>query len=170
MAQVSQEELLTRLESGKKIPALLLLGDEPYLRDECRKQLIERFVPEAARTWAVSRYSASRGETQAALDQAQTMAMLSPQQVVFLEDAEAIEKLGEKNRDATVAQLGAYLESPAPFTVFVVEATGLGSANEVEEVAGGEDVGGVVRARGKSRSEASSGGRVCPDDWERRRR
>jgi DNA polymerase III subunit delta len=125
MAQVSQEELLARLESGKKIPAMLLLGDEPYLRDECRKQLIERFVPEAARTWAVSRYSAGRGETQAALDQAQTMAMLSPQQVVFLEDAEAIEKLGEKNREETVAQLGAYLDSPAPFTVFVVEATGL---------------------------------------------
>ncbi|HMD06667.1 MAG TPA: DNA polymerase III subunit delta [Candidatus Acidoferrum sp.] len=125
MAQVSPEELLERLERGKAIPALLLLGEEPYLRDECRKQLIERFVPEAARTWAVSRYSASRGETQAALDQAQTMAMLSPQQVVFLEEAEAIEKLGEKNRDETVAQLGAYLENPAPFTVLVVEATGL---------------------------------------------
>jgi DNA polymerase-3 subunit delta len=125
MAQVSPEELLERLERGKAIPALLLLGEEPYLRDECRKQLIERFVPEAARTWGVSRYSAGRGETQAALDQAQTMAMLSPQQVVFLENAEAIEKLGEKNRDETVARLGAYLDSPAPFTVFVVEATGL---------------------------------------------
>jgi DNA polymerase-3 subunit delta len=102
-----------------------LLGEEPYLRDECRKELIERFVPEAARTWAVSRYSAGRGETQAALDQAQTMAMLSPQQVVFLEDAEAIEKLGEKSREEAVAQLGAYLEDPAPFTVLVVEATGL---------------------------------------------
>jgi DNA polymerase-3 subunit delta len=125
MAQVSPEELLARLERGKAIPALLLLGEEPYLRDECRKKLIEKFVPEAARTWAVSRYSAGRGETQAALDQAQTMAMLSPQQVVFLEDAEAIEKLGEKNREEAVAQLGAYLDNPAPFTVLVVEATGL---------------------------------------------
>ena len=125
MPQVSTEELIARLERGKAIPAVLLLGEEPYLRDECRKQLIERFVPEAARTWAVSRYSAGRGETQAALDQSQTMAMLSPLQVVFLEDAEAIEKLGEKNRDEAVAQLGAYLDNPAPFTVFVVEATGL---------------------------------------------
>jgi DNA polymerase-3 subunit delta len=125
MARISAEELLARLEKGKPVPAILLLGEEPYLRDECRKELIERFVPEAARTWAVSRYSAGHGETQAALDQAQTMAMLSPQQVVFLEDAEAIEKLGEKNRDEAVTQLGAYLEDPAPFTVLVVEATGL---------------------------------------------
>jgi DNA polymerase-3 subunit delta len=125
MAQVSPDELLERLERGKAIPAVLLLGEEPYLRDACRAQLIERFVPESARTWAVSRYSAGRGETLAALDQAQTMAMLSPLQVVFLEEAEAIEKLGEKNREEAVAQLGVYLQDPAPFTVLVVEATGL---------------------------------------------
>jgi DNA polymerase III subunit delta len=125
MARVSPEELVGRLEKGKPIPAILLLGEEVYLRDTCREQLIARFVPEPARTWAVSRYSAGRGETQVALDQAQTMAMLSPQQVVFLEDAEAIEKLGEKNRDEAVEQLSAYLENPAPFTVLVVEETGL---------------------------------------------
>ena len=125
MARISQEELLGRLEKGKPVAAILLLGEETYLRDKCREQLIERFVPEAARTWAVSRYSADRGEMQAALEQAQTMAMLSPQQMVFLEDAEAIEKLGEKNRDEAVTQLGAYLEDPAPFTVLVVEATAL---------------------------------------------
>jgi len=125
MAQVAAVELLARLETSKTIPSLLLLGEEPYLRDDCRKQLIEKFVPEAARTWAVSRYSASRGETQAALDQAQTMAMLSPQQVVFLEEAEAIEKLGDKNREEAVEQLESYLGNPAPFTVLVVEATKL---------------------------------------------
>jgi DNA polymerase-3 subunit delta len=125
MPKVSTEELLALLGRGKPVPALLLYGEEPYLRDECRKQLIEKFVPEAARTWAVSRYSAGRGETRAALDQAQTMAMLSPQQVVFLEDAEAMEKLGEKTRDEAVAQLEAYLKNPAPFTVLVVEATKL---------------------------------------------
>ena len=72
MARISREELLARLEQNKKLPAILLLGDEPYLRDKCRADLIGHFVQEAARTWAVSRFSADRGETQAALDQAQT--------------------------------------------------------------------------------------------------
>jgi DNA polymerase-3 subunit delta len=125
MARVSQREFLARLGKGKTIPAILLLGDEPYLRDSSRAHLIERFVPEAARVWAVSRYSAGRGETQTALEQAQTMAMLSPLQLVFVEDAEAIEKLGEKNREETVEQLAAYLDDPAPFTVLVIEATAL---------------------------------------------
>jgi len=125
MARISSQELLVRLEKGKVIPAILLLGEEPYLRDSCRAELIERFVPEGSREWAVSRYSAGRGETQAAMDQAQTMAMLSPQQLVFLEDAETIEKMGEKNREEAMASLDAYLGNPAPFTVLVVEATGL---------------------------------------------
>jgi len=122
MARISANDLLSRLEKGKSVPAILLLGEEPYLRDSCRTLLIEKYIPEAARAWAVSRYSADRGETQAALEQAQTMAMLSPTQVVFLEDAEAIENLGEKNREEAVDLVTAYLEDPAPFTVLVIEA------------------------------------------------
>ncbi len=125
MARISLEELSARLDQGKKLPGLLLLGDEPYLRDKCRAALIRHFVAEAARTWAVSRFSADRGETQAALDQAQTLPMLSPKQVVFLEDAEAIESVSEKNRKETVDGIIAYLKDPAPFTVLVIEAAKL---------------------------------------------
>ena len=53
-----------------------------------------------------------------------TLPMLAPQQVVFLENVEAIEKLGEKNRDATLEALQAYLQNPAPFTALVLEAAG----------------------------------------------
>ncbi|HKM84400.1 MAG TPA: DNA polymerase III subunit delta [Candidatus Acidoferrum sp.] len=125
MVRTPAEELLERLENGSVVAALVLLGDEPYLRDRCRAELIDKYVPEAARAWAVSRFSAQRGETQAALDQAQTLPMLSPRQVVFLEEAEAIEELGEKNREETVEALDEYLKNPAPFTVLVLEASGL---------------------------------------------
>ncbi|HKW58051.1 MAG TPA: DNA polymerase III subunit delta [Candidatus Acidoferrum sp.] len=125
MPRISPDDLLAALHKGRAIPALLLLGDEPYLRDMCRAQLIERFVPEAVRAWAVSRYSAGRGETRSALEQAQTLPMLAPHQLVFLEDLEVIEKLGEKNRDAAVAQLESYFADPAPFTTLVLEATAL---------------------------------------------
>jgi DNA polymerase III subunit delta len=125
MPRLTTAEFAARLAKGKAVPAILLLGDEPFLRDGCRAQLIEKYVPEAARAWAVSRFSAERGEVQAAMDQAQTLPMLSPQQVVFLEEAEAIEKLGEKSRDEAVKTLEAYLDNPAPFTVLVIEASGL---------------------------------------------
>ena len=125
MPSVAAGELLSRLKKGKPVSAILLLGEEPYLRDACRAVLIEQYVPEAARTWSVSRFSAERGHVQAALEQAQTLPMLSPQQVVFLEEAEAIEEFAEKKRDEAVRQLEAYLADPAPFTVLVVEAAHL---------------------------------------------
>jgi DNA polymerase III subunit delta len=125
MPPVSPNDLLARLKKAKPIPAILLLGEEPYLRDSCRAQLIDQYVAEAARAWAISRFSADRGDIQAALDQARTMPMLSPQQVVFLEDAESIEEFGEKKRDDAVKQLEAYLTDPAPFTVLVIEAAHL---------------------------------------------
>jgi DNA polymerase-3 subunit delta len=125
MARLSWEQFKERLEKGKAIPAVLLLGDEPYLRDACRAALIEKFVPEAARAWAVSRFSADRGDTQAALDQSQSLPMLSSQQVVFLEEAEAIERLGEKAREEAVESIVGYLQDPAPFTILVIEAARL---------------------------------------------
>jgi DNA polymerase III subunit delta len=122
MPRLNFEQFKERLEKGKVIPAVLLLGDEPYLRDACRAALIDKFVPEGARAWAVSRFSADHGDTQAALDQSQSLPMLSSQQVVFLEEGEAIEKLGEKPREEAVESLVAYLQDPAPFTILVIEA------------------------------------------------
>jgi DNA polymerase-3 subunit delta len=125
VARIPHDELLARLSRGQPVPALLLLGTEPYLRDACRAQLIETFVPEAARAWGVSRYSADRGEIQNALEQAQTLPMLAARQVVFLADVEQVESLGEKQREAAIAELESYLDDPAPFTVLVLEASAL---------------------------------------------
>lgn len=136
MAHLSTAGFAERLQSGKSVPAVLLLGDEPYLRDECRTRLINKYVAEAARAWAVSRFSADRGELQAAMDQAQTLPMLSARQVVFLGDAEAIEKLGEKAREAAVKSIEAYLENPAPFTILVIEASGLDQRMRLAKVLG----------------------------------
>lgn len=122
MPRIGAGELLGSLAKGQAIPAIFLLGDEPFLRDSCRRLLIEKFVPEAARAWALSRFSAARGEAQAALGQAQTLPMLCPQQVVFLEECEAIEKLGEEKREEFVKALEGYFENPAPFTTLVFEA------------------------------------------------
>jgi DNA polymerase-3 subunit delta len=125
MARVTTEGLVARLAKGKPVPAIFLLGDEPYLRDSCRALLIGKYVPEEARAWAVSRFSAADGETIAALSQAQTLPMLSPQQLVFLEDVQAIEDLGDKKREVVAKAIEAYLANPAPFTTLVLEASAL---------------------------------------------
>lgn len=125
MPGLSPEKLIERLARGKPVPAVVLLGTDTYLRDMCREKIIDMCAPEGAREWAVARIPAGTGAWVEILRRAQTMPMLAPRQVIIVEDAESVEKLGEKSRDEVIESLGAYLESPAPFTVLLIEAAGL---------------------------------------------
>ena len=122
MPAVTPEQLLTRLSKGKAIPGVLLLGSDAYLRELCRKKIADAYVAEASRDWGVKRFSADDDEFSDILGQAQTLPMLAPQQVIFVSEVEAWERLGEDSRDALVKQLSEYLGNPAPFTILVFEA------------------------------------------------
>jgi DNA polymerase III subunit delta len=125
MAGVSPQQLLALLAKGKPVPGILLLGNESYLRELCRRKITEAYVPQELRDWGVTRFSAEDDELPVILGQAQTMPMLAAQQVIFVSDVEAWERLGEDSRDALVKQLSAYLENPAPFSILVFEAGAL---------------------------------------------
>jgi DNA polymerase III subunit delta len=125
MAAVSPDKLIERLAGGKPVSAVVLLGTDHYLREMCRNKIIEVCVPESVRDWAVARTSARDAGWNEILGRAQTLPMLAPRQVLIVEEAESVEKLGEKARDEVIAMLASYFESPAPFTVLVLEAAGL---------------------------------------------
>jgi DNA polymerase-3 subunit delta len=125
MAAVSPQQLLALLAKGKPVPGILLLGGESYLRELCRRKIVEAYVAEGVRDWGITRFSAEDDELSAIVGQAQTLPMLAAQQVIFVSDVEAWERLGEDSRDALVKQLSAYLENPAPFSILVFEASAL---------------------------------------------
>lgn len=125
MPDQTAEKIIQRLASGKPVPAIVLLGADVYLRDQCRNKIVEVCVPEGARDWAVARVRGDLQGWEEVLQRAQTLPMLAPRQVIIVEEAEAVENLGEKSRDAIVDGLAKYLESPAPFTVLLLEAGGL---------------------------------------------
>jgi DNA polymerase-3 subunit delta len=125
MAAVSPQQLLALLAKGKPVPGILLLGGESYLRELCRRKIVEAYVAEGVRDWGITRFSAEDDELSAIVGQAQTLPMLAAQQVIFVSDVEAWERLEEDSRDALVKQLSAYLENPAPFSILVFEASAL---------------------------------------------
>jgi len=125
MASVSPHELLARLAKGKPIPGILLVGTDRYLRDLCRKKLVDAYVAEGMRDWGVRKFSADEDDVSAILAQAQTMPMLAPRQVIFVSETEAWERLGDDSRDSLVKQISEYLDDPAPFSVLVFEAAAL---------------------------------------------
>jgi DNA polymerase-3 subunit delta len=125
MPAVSPEQLLERLSKGKPIPGILLLGGDSYLRELCRKKIAGAYVSEATRDWGIKRFSADRDEFADILGQAKASSMLAPQQVIFVSDVNAWDRLGDDSRDALVKELSDYLGNPAPFTVLVFEAVEL---------------------------------------------
>ena len=122
MPEMNVQNLLQRIEKGKPIPAVILLGSDPYLRDQCRNALIDQFVPQGAREWGVFKISASRNGLDELLQRAQMPPMLSPRQILVLQDAENLELGGDEAIERATDALAAYLKDPAPFSTLLIEA------------------------------------------------
>ena len=125
MPATSAEKLIERLAAGKPIAAVVLEGADTYLREMCRKKIVETCVPEAARDWAVTRIAVRDAGWDEVLQQAETMPMLASRQVIIVEGAESLEEVGDDSREKIVKALEAYFESPAPFTILLLEAAAL---------------------------------------------
>jgi len=125
MPKGSAEKLFDQLAKGKPVPAVVLQGTDSYLLEMCRKKIVDAFVPDGARDWAVAKMSARESGWDEIVARAQMLPMLAPRQVVFVQDAASVERLGEKSREEVIKILGEYLSSPAPHTVLVLEAASL---------------------------------------------
>lgn len=125
MAAASAEKLIASLRSGNPPAAVVLLGSDSYLRELCRNKIIEASVPEAARDWALAHISVREAGWDEVLGRAATMPMLAERQVILVDGAESVERLGEESREEVLQALDRYLASPAPFTLLVLEAHAL---------------------------------------------
>jgi DNA polymerase-3 subunit delta len=125
MAEVAPDRIVERLVQGKPVAAVALLGPDSYLREMCRNRIVEACVPEGLRDWAVRRLSVRNTGWDEVLQCAKTVPMLAPRQVIIVEGAESLEKLGDDSRDKIVEALEKYFDSPAPFTVLLLEANAL---------------------------------------------
>jgi DNA polymerase-3 subunit delta len=60
--------------------------------------------------------------------------MLAPRQVIIVQDAQLIEKLGDESRDEIIEALTAYLDFPAPFSVLLIEAAALDGRQKLRKL------------------------------------
>jgi len=129
MPELTPEQLFQLLAAPawrkSKPPCVVLAGEDAYLRDFSRKGIVNACFPDGAPEWAVVRASIREEGLERILSMAQSYPMLSPRQVIFALELEALEELEEKARDAAREKLEAYCDDPAPFTVLVLEAAAL---------------------------------------------
>lgn len=121
---MTPEIFLDRLQKSGPAPAYLFLGTEAYQRERCRRALIDAVLAPEDRDSGFTRHDLDVTPLAAALDDARCMSLFASQRVIWLGSAEAAlprGKASEEEGDAAV--LGAYLSSPTPGTVIVVEAS-----------------------------------------------
>ena len=135
MPNLSPDKLIEKLAKGKPVGAIVLEGSDPYLRDMCRNKIIDSYVPEPMRDWALARIAVRAGDWSEMFQRAETMPMLAPCQVLLVDGAETIQGRakdddagdeddgdgGDDPRKDTLKAFAEYLEKPAPFTVLVFE-------------------------------------------------
>jgi DNA polymerase-3 subunit delta len=90
----------------------VLIGDEIFLYDRCRRAVLSTLVPEGARDFALHDLDLAETSIFEALDRAQTPSLMAPFQVLFLRNLKTLYGRGSKKEE--FAAIEAYFRSPNP--------------------------------------------------------
>ncbi len=90
----------------------VLIGDEIFLYDRCRRAVLSTLVPEGARDFALHDLDLAETSIFEALDRAQTPSLMAPFQVLFLRNLKTLYGRGSKKEE--FAAIDAYFRSPNP--------------------------------------------------------
>ena len=113
----STDRFISEIASPSLRPGYILLGDEIFLYDRCRKAVLSTLVPEDFRDFAFHDIDLSETSIFEALDRAQTPSLMAPFQVLFLRNLKNLYGRGSKKEE--FAAIDAYFRSPNPQALIV---------------------------------------------------
>jgi DNA polymerase III subunit delta len=118
----STERFVTEIHSSGQgstaiRPGWVLVGDEIFLYERCRKAVLERFVPREQREFCLSDLDLAEISTFDVLDRAQTPSLMAPFQVLFIRNLKQLYTRGAKKEE--FAAIDRYFRSPNPQAVLL---------------------------------------------------
>ncbi len=93
-------------------PGYVLIGDEVFLYDRCRKAVLSTLAPEETRDFCLHDLDLSETSIFEILDRAQTPSLMAPFQVLFVRNLKNLYGRGSKKEE--FAAIDAYFRSPNP--------------------------------------------------------
>jgi len=93
-------------------PAYVLLGDEVFLYDRCRKAVLATLAPEDTRDFCLHDLDLAETSIFEVLDRAQTPSLMAPFQVFFVRNLKTLYGRGSKKEEFSA--IDAYFRSPNP--------------------------------------------------------
>src|SRR6202012_4167329 len=95
----STDRFLAELRSNKLRPGYVLIGDEIFLYERCRRPVLEAYAPADLRDFCLSDIDLAETSIFEALDRAQTPSLMSPFQVLFLRNLKQVYTRGAKKEE-----------------------------------------------------------------------
>lgn len=108
---VGEIEAAARNNSALK-PGYVLLGDEIFLYERCRKAVLKAFVPNELREFCLSDVDLAQHSIFEILDRARTPSLMAPFQVVFIRNLKQLYTRGAKKDE--FAEIDRYFRVPNP--------------------------------------------------------
>jgi len=98
-------------------PGYVLIGDEVFLYDRCRKAVLSTLAPEESRDFCLHDLDLTETSIFEILDRAQTPSLMAPFQVLFVRNLKNLYGRGSKKEEFTA--IDAYFRSPNPSALIV---------------------------------------------------
>jgi len=98
-------------------PGYVLIGDEVFLYDRCRKAVLSTLAPEETRDFCLHDLDLTETSIFEILDRAQTPSLMAPFQVLFVRNLKNLYTRGSKKEE--FAAIDAYFRSPNPSALII---------------------------------------------------
>ena len=106
------ERFLAEVSGDARRPGYVLLGDEAFLFDMCRRGVLESLAPPELREFCLHDLDLAQTSIFEALDLAQTPSLMAPFQVLFLRNVKTLYGRGQKKEE--FAAIDEYFRRPNP--------------------------------------------------------
>ncbi len=117
----SSDRFLAELKTPAIKPGYVLVGDELFLYERCRRGVLQQFVDPGMRDFCLSDLDLVETTVFDALDRARTPSLMAPFQVIFIRNVKQLYTRGAKKDE--FAAIADYFRSPNPgaLVVFVAD-------------------------------------------------
>ncbi len=129
---LAMERLLQEVRSDARRPGYVLLGDEAFLQQQCRRGILDALIDPQFREYCVSDVDLSEATIFDAIDQASTPSLMAPFQVIFVRNVKLLYQRGAKKEEFAAIQK--YLKLPNPQALLVFVADHLHIPNDVRRM------------------------------------
>jgi DNA polymerase-3 subunit delta len=113
----SSDRFVAEIKSGRLRPGYVLVGDEIFLYERCRRAVIDTLLDPTLREFSLSDLDLAETNVFNVLDQAQTPSLMAPFQVIFVRNLKTLYTRGAKKEE--FAALKDYFRSPNPQAVLL---------------------------------------------------